>query len=80
MILSVSSFEGGITPQTTQKPFLSSFRNQSYLLKEDWFSPPLPRWRTVGTALLSQFTFTMASAVLVLAFGVGVATDHCPVN
>ena len=39
MILSVSSFEGGITPQTTQKPFLSSFRNQSYLLKEDWFSP-----------------------------------------
>ena len=35
---------------------------------------------TVGIALLSQFTFTMASAVLVLAFGIGVATDHCPVN
>ena len=39
MILSVSVFRGGITSQTTQKPFLSSFRNQSYLLKEDWFSP-----------------------------------------
>ena len=39
MIFSVSSFKSGITPQTTQKPFLSSSRNQSYRLKEDCFSP-----------------------------------------